>query len=231
MMRVMLDLASSMTNRQQCQCLTKQGKGPRCTRLSQSGSIYCYQHQHHVKPTIALKVVRSSDAPETTTLKDVTVLVDLRRFATHVPVSGVPVQGKVQIIRLLQQLIQQTETQMKRVVGSERQKHQFRLSQFKKAVATLIEVPGDITSGVQARGLPGIGKGIADRIDEIIRTGTLSELAQKESTQDPQTVLIQELISVTGIGEANAQKFIEQGVISLQDLRDKASQGTIKLTH
>lgn len=213
--------------------MTKQGKGPRCTRLSQSGSVFCYQHQENqsptkpqpiphqidVKPIITLKVVSSSgghnlpsNAPKTSTS---TELVDLRRYVRPEQTSEVPVRGKALIINLLQQLIQQTETQMKRNVGSERQKHQFRLSQFKKAVATLTETPGEITSGAQTKSLPGIGKGIADRIDEIIRTGTLSELIQKETRQDPQTVLIQELISVTGIGEANAKKFIEQGVTSL----------------
>jgi DNA polymerase beta len=109
---------------------------------------------------------------------------------------------------------------MKGAIGKDRQKHQFRLAQFKKAIGTLTEYQGEITSGRQAKTLPGIGTGIATRIDEIIKTGTLEELVQTTPI-DPQAVLIHELTSVTGIGEMNAKKFIEQGVTSLQDLRDR----------
>ena len=61
-------------------------------------------------------------------------------------------------------------------------------------------------------------------------TGTLPEL-HVPIPSDPQTQLIDQLTSVTGIGEAHAKRLIEQGVTSLQDLREKVSDGTIKWTH
>ena len=151
--------------------------------------------------------------------------VDLRQNCSESKSSG-----KQLIIDVMGQLIEHTNNIIQSSAGDEKKKHQFRVSQFKKAISSIQASPDEITSGKQARELSGIGKGIADRIDIILATRTLPELS--ESTKvDQTTSLINELMTVTGIGEANAKKFIEMGVTGLDDLRTKYSKGLIKLTH
>lgn len=53
----------------------------------------------------------------------------------------------------------------------------------------------------------------------------------KVAVIDEKTRIINELTSVTGIGEANAVKFIELGVTGVDDLRSKVFAGQIRLTH
>jgi DNA polymerase beta len=138
--------------------------------------------------------------------------------------------GKQQVVDVMSQLVEHTQSLVSSSVGDERKKNQFRVNQFKKALNSLREFKGEITSGKQAQELPGIGKGIGDRIDEVIKTGTLSELHQVKPI-DETTRIINELTTVTGIGEANAKRFIELGVTGLDDLRAKVALGTVKLTN
>jgi DNA polymerase beta len=152
--------------------------------------------------------------------------IDLRQRVIVTEVSG-----KQKIIDVMTQLIDHTTAKYKNSTGKEKSSNQFRLNQFKKALNSISDYPHEITSGEQAKQLDGIGKGIADRIDEIIQTGTVHDLAQTDVVVDPQTHLVNELTTVTGIGEAHAKKFIEQGVTSLDDLRTKAAKGQVKLTH
>lgn len=155
--------------------------------------------------------------------------IDLRAYNTH----GVDSQstGKQLIIDVLNQLIDQITQTVSVSTGDEKRKNQFRVTQFRKAITSLKECPDEITSGRQARELPGIGKGIADRIDLILETGTLPELSDQPMVMDETTRIINELTTVTGIGEANAKKMIEQGVTGVDDLKHKYAKGLIKLTH
>lgn len=159
-------------------------------------------------------------------------LLDLRLYGQ---VSGTRgdqgVKGKDLIIKVLSQLIDQTTQRIQSSAGEDRQKHQFRVVQFKKALSSIRSCPNEITSGKQAQELKGIGKGIGTRIDEILQTGTLQELQEVAKPVDPQTQLINELMTITGIGEANAKRFIEQGVTSLEDFKTKVERGMIRLTH
>lgn len=160
--------------------------------------------------------------------------IDLRHYETLAS-GGLSsrerqLKGKQLIVNVMSQLIDFTTDMIKASAGPDRKKHQFRLTQFKKALSSINSYPGEITSGADAKQLDGIGKGIADRIDEILKTGTLSELTEVNVVDD-KTRIINELTTVTGIGDSNATKFIELGVVGLDDLRQKVSQGTIKITH
>jgi len=156
-------------------------------------------------------------------------MIDLKNYYNESKLS-IKSSGKTLVIDVLGRLVEHTEDKIKQTTGEERKKHQFRSSQFRKAIATLQSHPFEIVSGAQAKQLDGIGKGIADRIDEILKTGTLAELNENVSI-DEKTKIINELTTVTGIGESHAKKFVEQGVTSLEDLREKAKKGIIKLTH
>lgn len=161
---------------------------------------------------------------------DHTGLIDLKLYYQSSQKPQTKVSNKSLIINILSQLIEHTEEKIKMATGEERKKQQFRSTQFRKAVTSLQSHPFEITCGNDAKQLDGIGKGIADRIDEILKTGTLSELGQV-ITSDSKTTIIKDLTSVTGIGESHAKKFMEMGVTSVDDLINKVNANQIKVTH
>lgn len=139
-------------------------------------------------------------------------------------------KGNNLIIDVLSKLIEQTNLLLLDSTDNDKKKNQFRVAQFKKAVASIKASQTEITNGQQAQALPGIGAKIAARIDEILKTGTLAELNENKKLT-PKELIIQQLLTVTGIGESHAKKFVEMGVISVQDLQEKTQKGLIKVTH
>jgi len=131
-------------------------------------------------------------------------LIDLRQYGRCQQPTGQESAGQQLIIDVLGQLVDHTEKLIGASIGEEKRNHQFRSTQFKKAISS-VRAYRSIRSGGQARELPGIGKGIGDRIDEILETGTLSELAEA-SVINETTRIVNELTTVTGIGEANAKR-------------------------
>lgn len=86
----------------------------------------------------------------------------------------------------------------------------------------------EIKCGKQAMNdIKGVGKGIADRIDEILESGTLTELGIKNEKND----IMELLKSVTGVGDTRAQKWFEMGIKSIDELRNAIKDSTIKSTH
>ncbi len=86
----------------------------------------------------------------------------------------------------------------------------------------------EITSGDYAiKNIKGIGKGIAKRIDEILKTGTLTELKANNSNISS----IDELLTVTGIGPTRAKQLVKEGITNVQDLIQQVNDGKIKVTH
>jgi len=103
----------------------------------------------------------------------------------------------------------------------------FRIRSIQKAIDILINHPVAIQSGKEAQSLPGIGAGIGKRIDEILKTGKLSEL---ETIEDDYVRLICELTNISGIGLVKAKKLIEtHQIISVDDLIQKYQAGQIVL--
>jgi len=108
--------------------------------------------------------------------------------------------------------------------------HQYRINSFTRALEIIRGHPTPITSSAQAMKLPGVGKGIGDRITEILKTGTLAELVKIESSLDPGTHVLTDLCSITGIGEARARTLRDKyGVTGVKDLINKYECGLIKV--
>ncbi|MHB1952256.1 MAG: type-X family DNA polymerase [Sulfobacillus sp.] len=118
--------------------------------------------------------------------------------------------------------------------AAEKKRHGFRLAQVSKAIRAIEECAFRIVSGTQAQKLSGIGKGIAQRVDEILTTGKLQEVAE---SLPPETQAIMELSQVHGIGEVTARRLVEfHGVSGLSDLRHRLEVGSLRehkneLTH
>jgi DNA polymerase/3'-5' exonuclease PolX len=115
-----------------------------------------------------------------------------------------------------------------------KQQQQFRARQINNASKVLKNLDRPVLNGTDAQKIKGIGKGIGNRIDEILKTGKLSEMADYQSSE---TAKIAELITVTGIGDVTARKLIEKfDVQGIDDLIEKWKNGTIRqaknqLTH
>ncbi len=184
----------------------------------------CSQRSHSEKPKISI-----AKKPVGIKKNNIQGLIDLRDYHNKLQIKN-DKPNKTLIIDVMNNLVDYTEEIIKNTSGDEKKKNQFRVTQFRKAIVSLKTYPYDIVSGQEAKKLDNIGTGIADRIDEILKTGTLSELVEK-TTVDLNVQIINQLTTVTGIGEANAKKFIEMGVVSVDDLQNKANQGTIKITH
>ncbi|CAL8236611.1 unnamed protein product [Boreogadus saida] len=96
---------------------------------------------------------------------------------------------------------------------------------YRKAASTISKYPEKIKSGTEAKKLEGVGQKIAEKIDEFLQTGTLKKLDKIRN--DDTSSSINFLTRVTGIGPAAARKFFEDGVKTLEDLKNIES----KLNH
>ena len=108
----------------------------------------------------------------------------------------------------------------------------FRLKNTKNALAILKKYPNKLTLDTldDFAQLPGIGKGTIERIKEIINNGKLEELKNfKETKEDKNQKLIEELESIVGVGRVTALEFIKAGVKSVKDLKDKINNGEIEV--
>lgn len=97
-----------------------------------------------------------------------------------------------------------------------------------KAIRAISEYDGHITSGNEAvKNISGIGKGIGKRIDEILKTGTLNELGEKKIY----LCQLNELKTITGVGDTRAKKWIKEGIVSVNDVRKAIASKKTTSTH
>ena len=90
-------------------------------------------------------------------------------------------------------------------------------SAYRKAAAVVAKHDEEITSGEQAKKLPGVGKKIAEKIEEFLKTGKLKKL-EKIRTDDT-SVALNLLTRVVGIGPAKAKELVDQGITNIEELR------------
>ncbi|KAJ8005744.1 hypothetical protein DPEC_G00121080 [Dallia pectoralis] len=89
---------------------------------------------------------------------------------------------------------------------------------YRKAASSISKYPQKLKNGDEAKKLDGVGKEIAKKIDEFLQTGTLKKL--EKIRNDDTSSSINFLTRVTGIGPAAARKFFDEGVKTLDDLKN-----------
>ncbi len=104
----------------------------------------------------------------------------------------------------------------------------FRLLAYQKAVKTIGDLEVDIWDVYQNDGLqdiPGIGKGLSDKITEILLSGTCRFLEEmREKFPDG----VRQMLAIPGVGPKKArQVYIELGVESPEELADAAEDGRL----
>ena len=97
----------------------------------------------------------------------------------------------------------------------------FRVNSYRRSARVLSETTEDIAALAEAgelTKLPGVGKGTAGRIEEILKTGKLAQHAELRKKVPPGLL---ELLSVQGLGPKTVAKLWKEGEInSLDDLRE-----------
>ena len=89
-----------------------------------------------------------------------------------------------------------------------------------RSVAEMVQQDEDLTE------LPGIGKDLASKIQEIVESGKLSQAEELEKRTDPG---LRELLGLPGLGRERVRELHERlGVRSLQELEEAARDGKIR---
>src|SRR5512145_3367418 len=107
----------------------------------------------------------------------------------------------------------------------------FRVSAYRKAATTVLELPEDLAARVDRDGLPGlealpnIGRGIAAALLEMVRTGRWTQLERLRGSADP----VQLLTAVPGLGHRLAERIHEElHVDTLEALELAAHDGRLE---
>lgn len=107
----------------------------------------------------------------------------------------------------------------------------FRLSQIKKVVGILAKFPDEITDSKQLENMPGVGKGSLRRIDEILKSGHLSEIIVEEKHKQ-YLKQMDELEQVYGIGRKTAYTLVKKyNITSVKQLKIAHKAKIVKLPH
>ncbi len=123
-------------------------------------------------------------------------------------------------------IIEQFQNLINYTKQSKETKDRFRLIQFKNALSIIENFPKKIKTSNDLKNIPGIGKGILERVDEILKNGKLAEV--KEIVK--KSPVVEELMSVINIGEKIAEKLVEEhNIKSVKDLAKKFNNNEIKL--
>jgi hypothetical protein len=111
----------------------------------------------------------------------------------------------------------------------------FRSRALQTASIILREYNEKITSSEQLKGIPRIGQGIRDKVDEYLKTGKIQDVEDLKNTtikfKSHKTKVKDELESILGIGPSEASKFIKLGIKSIEDLKEKVENGDVELNH
>lgn len=106
----------------------------------------------------------------------------------------------------------------------------FRVRAYRDAAATINGQPRSIKDmveqGEDLTELPGIGKDLAGKIEEIVKTGELSQLKELEKKVPPELV---NLLKIQGLGPKKIQKLHrELGINNLEDLKKALEKGEVR---
>jgi DNA polymerase (family X) len=107
----------------------------------------------------------------------------------------------------------------------------FRVAAYRKAAATVLELPEDLRAVVDRAGLPGlealpnVGRGIAAALLEMVRSGRWTQLERLRGSADP----VQLLTAVPGLGHRLAERIHEElHVDTLEALELAAHDGRLE---
>lgn len=102
--------------------------------------------------------------------------------------------------------------------ASKETKDKFRARSYANSIKAIEKCDFEITSGKEALKLSGIGKGIAEKIQEIIDTGSLKQVSDLGEEIVSKTVVIGNFCKIWGVGPAKAEELWKAGARSISDV-------------
>jgi len=109
---------------------------------------------------------------------------------------------------------------LKEAQSSKETKDRFRARAYRNAIKALENCSYELESGKDALQLPGIGKKIADKIQEIIDTGKLHQVDELGADQLERTKILTEFTAIWGVGPVKAQELWDMGARSIEDIKE-----------
>jgi DNA polymerase (family 10) len=108
--------------------------------------------------------------------------------------------------------------------------NRFRIRAYRTAAQTINSLPHAVASlveeGADLTDLPGIGKDIAGKIEEIVRTGSLEQLEDLKQQTSPD---LADVLNLPGLGAKRVQTLHETlGITSQEELQQAAREGRIR---
>lgn len=103
----------------------------------------------------------------------------------------------------------------------------YRERAYQNAYYSMLKIDNIPETKKELSGIKNIGKSIADKIYEYIKTGKVKKLEVLRKQQ----AYILELTSVLGIGPSFAKKLIDKKIYNVSDLKREYKKGKIKLTN
>jgi DNA polymerase lambda len=100
----------------------------------------------------------------------------------------------------------------------------WRAMAYRKAIAAIKRYPRKIESAAEVRCIKGVGAKTAEKIEELLSSGTISRLRGLSNSENVQT--IQLFCRIWGVGIETAKQWYSQGYRTLDDVSEKA-----KLNH
>jgi len=91
----------------------------------------------------------------------------------------------------------------------------FKARAYQKAQETIMTFPEDIISVEQLKGLPGIGSTIMEKLNEYVRTGTLTILEREKN--NPVNILGE----IYGIGPKKSKELVKMGITNIEQLKEE----------
>ncbi len=108
--------------------------------------------------------------------------------------------------------------------------NQFRIRSYRNASRTVSDLSGNVADmvekGEELSELPGIGKDLAGKIEEIVDTGTLEQLQELRKRTSPE---LRDLMKIGSLGPKRVKQLHEElGVNTVEDLEKAAEAGKVR---
>jgi len=133
------------------------------------------------------------------------------------------------IIKWFKLLLRQLAFYVDVKTGKDKLIYSYKLNSIRKAYKVIRKYNKTIESGKDLLHLKGIGKGTADRVDEILKTGGLAEVNDADIS-GAHLEYVEDLMKVFGIGRVKAYElYTVHGIKSIEELRAALKEGKIEL--
>ena len=107
----------------------------------------------------------------------------------------------------------------------------WRVLAYTKAITAISIYPEEITSRAQAMKIKGVGKGIADKIQEFLKFGKIEkvedakkEMGEIDKKRTTKEQIIYSFKKIWGVGPVKAEELFGKGMRSISDIRKKGEK-------